>query len=180
MRRGIRSLVVADTDAEASWVRDTVREGNHAARCLRVEDAGAVRAALAQGGWDVVVGRMRGSGVPAAWEAVRYAEGDVPPLVLVADTFEGAAEEALRAGAAVCLRDRGIAQLGLALERAVGESTRRARGRVIEAFEKGQRRILERVAGGAPLAEVLEAIVLLIEAQAEGMLCSILLVDAER
>lgn len=45
---------------------------------------------------------------------------------------------------------------------------------------EGQWKILERVAQGAPLSEVLESIVRLIESVADGMLCSILLFDASR
>jgi PAS domain S-box-containing protein len=44
-------------------------------------------------------------------------------------------------------------------------------------FEKGQLALLEKIACGAPLAELLEDVVRLIEAQGGGMLCSILLVD---
>src|SRR5438445_10300973 len=44
---------------------------------------------------------------------------------------------------------------------------------------RGQAHILERIARGAPLAEVLDAIVALIESAAPGMLCSILLLDRE-
>jgi hypothetical protein len=50
----------------------------------------------------------------------------------------------------------------------------------MDALFAGQWQILERVAQGAPQAEVLEAIVRLIERQAPGMLCSILLFDARR
>ncbi len=45
------------------------------------------------------------------------------------------------------------------------------------AFERGQREVLELIASGAPLAQQLEEIVLLIEAQAPDMICSILLLD---
>ena len=48
-----------------------------------------------------------------------------------------------------------------------------------QAFEEGQRAILEAIARGHPLADVLEQIVLLIERQAEGLFCSILLLDQE-
>ncbi|MCC7535998.1 MAG: response regulator [Deltaproteobacteria bacterium] len=48
-----------------------------------------------------------------------------------------------------------------------------------EPFEVGERAMLERIAGGAPLASLLDGIVELIESQAEGMMCSILLVDLE-
>jgi PAS domain S-box-containing protein len=47
------------------------------------------------------------------------------------------------------------------------------------AFERGQREVLELIAAGAPLGKQLEQIVLLIEAQAPGMLCSILLLDEQ-
>ncbi|MDB4979566.1 MAG: multi-sensor hybrid histidine kinase, partial [Myxococcales bacterium] len=48
------------------------------------------------------------------------------------------------------------------------------------AFGSGQREILEAIATGAPLAQVLERIVLLIEGRAAGMRCSILLLDREK
>src|SRR5947207_7798723 len=48
------------------------------------------------------------------------------------------------------------------------------------AFSEGERAILEGIASGRPLPELLEQIVLLVEARGEGMLCSILLVDGER
>src|SRR6267143_2266695 len=43
-----------------------------------------------------------------------------------------------------------------------------------------QRRVLERVANGAPLREVLETLVRLIEEQADGMRCAVLLADARQ
>ena len=41
----------------------------------------------------------------------------------------------------------------------------------------GQPGLLEMIAGGAPLSEILEAVVSLMEAQAPEMLCSILPID---
>ena len=46
-----------------------------------------------------------------------------------------------------------------------------------EAFREGQSRILEMIAANAPLGEILERLVLLIEAQSPGMLCSVLLLS---
>src|ERR1700704_684264 len=48
-----------------------------------------------------------------------------------------------------------------------------------EPFYAGQTRILEMVAANAPLPEILTKLVLLMEAQAEGMLCSILVLSAD-
>ncbi|HEX9197916.1 MAG TPA: PAS domain-containing protein, partial [Acidobacteriaceae bacterium] len=43
-----------------------------------------------------------------------------------------------------------------------------------------QRRVLERIANGAPLREILETLVRLIEEQAHGMRCAVLLADARQ
>ena len=48
-----------------------------------------------------------------------------------------------------------------------------------EAFRDGQSRILEMIAAGAPTSEILNSLVLLIEAQSPGMLCSVLLLSAD-
>ena len=50
---------------------------------------------------------------------------------------------------------------------------------VEESFHAGQTRILEMVASDAPLPEILKNVVLLMEAQADGMVCSILLLSAD-
>ena len=44
-------------------------------------------------------------------------------------------------------------------------------------FRRGQNKILHRIAANAPLSEILERLVLLIEAQSPGMLCSVLLLS---
>src|SRR5882762_2530176 len=43
-----------------------------------------------------------------------------------------------------------------------------------------QRRVLERIANGAPLREILETLVRLLEEQAEGMRCAVLLADTQQ
>jgi len=50
---------------------------------------------------------------------------------------------------------------------------------VEESFHAGQTRILEMVAADAPLPDILKSIVLLMEAQVEGMLCSILVLTTD-
>src|SRR3984893_6559369 len=46
------------------------------------------------------------------------------------------------------------------------------------ALLESQRRVLERIASGAPLAETFSTLIRLIEEQAEGMRCAVLLADA--
>jgi PAS domain S-box-containing protein len=51
--------------------------------------------------------------------------------------------------------------------------------KAVPTFDEGQLAVLEGIATGAPLPELLEQIVSLVERQAEGMLCSILLLDPD-
>jgi len=46
-------------------------------------------------------------------------------------------------------------------------------------FRRGQSKILQKLASNAPLTEILEKLVLLIEAQSPGMLCSVLLLSED-
>jgi GAF domain-containing protein len=48
-----------------------------------------------------------------------------------------------------------------------------------EEFRIGQSRVLQKLASNAPLSDILERLVLLIEAQAPGMLCSVLLLSED-
>ena len=56
---------------------------------------------------------------------------------------------------------------------ATGQQTRAA-------LLDSQRRVLERIANGAPLSEILETLVRLIEEQADGMRCAVLLADTQQ
>lgn len=47
------------------------------------------------------------------------------------------------------------------------------------AFQAGQSRVLKMIAADAPLSEILNSLVLLIEAQSPGMLCSVLLLSPD-
>ncbi|TMA38428.1 MAG: PAS domain S-box protein, partial [Deltaproteobacteria bacterium] len=62
----------------------------------------------------------------------------------------------------------------------VGTSEDITARRRAEALQAGQKYVLELLATGASLADVLSALVRTIEEQAPGMLCSVLCLDGER
>ncbi len=55
----------------------------------------------------------------------------------------------------------------------------KSQNEIVESFHAGQTRILEMVAADKPLPEILKRIVLLMEAQVEGMVCSILVLATD-
>jgi PAS domain S-box-containing protein len=175
-----RILLLANTDRDTAWFTDTIQRGRVVATCVRVEDEQPCREALAREPWDAVVCIFEAAHPPRALAALREREAGVDPsLVIVANTFEDAAEATQRLGAIFCLRSAGYAHLGPALHRAFRERAMRAARGDAAAFEEGQRAVLEHIAAGMPLPALLEEIVLLVERQGQGMLCSILLLDAE-
>jgi hypothetical protein len=185
MLNPLRILMLADSDGELTGFADATGELGYPATWERVQEDRRCQALLDANDWDLVMCWFAAGRPPTALRALRewFESADpraaVPPLVIVADSFDEAAEAAQRLGASVCLREQGLQHLGPALENVVHRSRgRRARARWA-AFEAGQRRILEQISAGRPLPDVLEEIVLLIEQQGDGMLCSILLLDAE-
>ncbi|HET8631883.1 MAG TPA: GAF domain-containing protein [Thermomicrobiales bacterium] len=74
-------------------------------------------------------------------------------------------------------RLRAIAVLQQQAHSLAGEVARR---QAAEASLTGQKRVLEMIATGAPLADVLAALIRVIEAQADGLLCSVLVRDPAR
>jgi hypothetical protein len=174
-----RILLLADSEREAAWLEDTLRGGDCAATCVRVADEESCRARLEEDPWDLVLAAFT-PGAPAGMRSVQDRIAGVdPPLAILADRFDDVAEPAQRLGASVCLRGGGFAHLGRVLERARREQPYRLERPGGAAFEEGQREVLESIAMGNPVPEVLEQIVLLIERQEEGMFCSILLLDRQ-
>ncbi|HKP56163.1 MAG TPA: PAS domain S-box protein [Polyangiales bacterium] len=181
MGRVLRVLWIAESADDATSITEALQSGGFAVTARRVQTATELQAALAEQRWDVLACSLRGSLPPAALVALdSVPSGARPPLILIADRFESAALEAYRWSALVCLRDRLFLQLTAAVENLLGEADGRAGERGEREFERGQREVLERIAAGAPLRGLLEQIVCLVEAQSEGMLCSILLLDERK
>src|ERR1700676_2646848 len=71
-----------------------------------------------------------------------------------------------------CRRGYSFSGSGSCMTNLAIENTMRA------ALLESQRRVLERIASGAPLAETFNTLIRLIEEQAEGMRCAVLLADS--
>jgi PAS domain S-box-containing protein len=169
----LQVLLLGSATAEAQRIQGLLSAIDSALECSLAKTA----AALSDRVWDVVVCNVRGSAFPDTWRALA---SHAPLTLLVADRFEDVAAEAARSGAHVCLRDPEFAHFSAAAAPLLQAARARIAQRAVQAFELGQRALLERIASGAPLKDVLSEIVQLVERQAEGMLCSLLLLDREQ
>jgi signal transduction histidine kinase/ActR/RegA family two-component response regulator len=137
--------------------------------------------ALAEGTWELIVCSVSRDDRENALAGLAGCSRDaLPQLIVVADEFEDVALDAYALGALVCERGRLPVQLTAAMRHVMNALENRMEVRGTRAFEQGQRDVLERIAAGAPVPELLAAIVRLVELQSDDMLCSILLVDRER
>jgi PAS domain S-box-containing protein len=144
-----------------------------------VETPAACRAALAEGEWDAAICFAEGASLAPA-VAPLLADTERPPLVVVTETpSEALSAEALRHGASIGAMPGDGELLAEAIRRAAHDAGARRRRRHAALFDEGQRHVLERIAQGAPLPEVLELIVRLVEGREEDLACSLILVDEE-
>ncbi len=172
-------LLVAESDEDASWLSRCVSETAGKLRFDRARDGFELQRRLARGEADVCIARITGGAPSSLLAAFEEPSFERAPLLLLADEFETSVALAARYGALVWVPALGNGGLMEAIRHAVRESAVRRRSRQERAFEAGQREVLERIASGTPLTEVLEQIVRLVERQANGMLCSILRVEPE-
>jgi signal transduction histidine kinase len=127
--KGLRVLIVEDTQAAADILVQRLQEGGQAVVAQRVANGKAMRAALTAQSWDVIISAcaLRRFDAPAAL-AVMKAEGLDLPFIIVSDgTREDLAVQAMREGAHdYFLKENLGPRLVAAIEREVQEAAVRA------------------------------------------------------
>ncbi len=175
----MRVLIVEDSNADFELIlRELERAFGVDVEAQRV-DTLAKAEHVAENGLDVALVDLR---LPAAdgREVIKRLRAICPDLAIIAVT--GSIEDHEAASLIVAgaddylLKDR-LARLGPAIARTLDTNRRQRRA---DDLIDGQSRVLTSIAMGAPTADTLDAIVRLIEAQAPGMLCSILLLEGNR
>ena len=119
MIQSIRVLIIEDSPDDAELTVRALRRGGFDPTYERVDTPEAMRAALAHGGWDLVIADYsmpRFSGL-AALEMLRDTGLDLPFILVSGTVGEDAAVEAMRCGADDYVLKSNLARLPLAAER---------------------------------------------------------------
>jgi PAS domain S-box-containing protein len=128
----LRVLVAEDTADDAELMLLELSRGGFDPVSKRVESAEEMRAALAEGAWDIVLSdnAMPGFGAAAALALCREADPDLPFVVVSGTIGEERAVEMMRAGAGDYFLKGNLIRLAPVVERELREAVnRRARHR---------------------------------------------------
>ncbi len=133
----LRVLQVEDSDSDAALIVRILEKTWKDVRAERVEEAGALRAALAGKPWDVIIAdyRLPRFDAPAALATLRQTGLDIPFIVVSGTIGEEVAVAMMKAGAHDYLMKSSLARLGPVVKREIVDAeVRRERRRAEQAL----------------------------------------------
>jgi signal transduction histidine kinase len=141
MNEPLRVLVVDDSEDDAALVLGALWQGGRQVEWVRVDSEETLRAALADGPWDVVISDwsmplFSGEG---ALQVVKSMGIDVPFIITSGTVTEETAVRAMRAGARDCVLKGKLARLLPAVERELKEAAERRR--TLEALRRSDEQL---------------------------------------
>jgi signal transduction histidine kinase len=145
-RARLRVLHLEDSELDHELACAHLRRGGHRVQALRVHDEASLRAALADGPWDVVLSDFNLPGFDGlrALHVAHECTPELPFILISGEIGEDMAVQAMRDGAADYLLKGNLARLAPAVEHAVAASRERtARQRADDELEASRRRLSE-------------------------------------
>src|ERR1051325_2652563 len=142
--RTLNLLLVEDSEDDADLMLLELRRGDYVADYVRVDNAEAMRAALQERKWDLIISDyvMPQFSGPAAMKLLQDSGYDIPIIIVSGHIGEDIAVSAMKSGANdYVMKDR-LARLVPAVERELREAeVRRARKAADEALRESEQRL---------------------------------------
>lgn len=134
MNERLRLLLVEDSEDDALLLKRELEKGGFAPEIRRVETAGAYRAALDEGGWDLVIGDyvLPAFGGQDALRMLRSQDPDVPFIIVSGVVGEDVAVETMKAGANDYVLKHNLTRLAPAVRRELKDRVARMERRAAE------------------------------------------------
>jgi len=135
MKLPLRMLQVEDSESDAALIAREMERAGYDIYARRVEDGAAMRKALEEEDWDVVISdhRMGQFDAPAALLILQESEKDIPFLVVSGTISQDLAVGMMKSGANDYLLKSDLARLAPAVEREIRDARTRHKRREAEA-----------------------------------------------
>src|SRR5262245_30814950 len=181
-RPPLRILLLEDDPGDAGLIQGLLETEGFACEVNRVQTRPEFVAALENFELDLILAdhKLRSFDGFSALKLASSARPDLPFIFVSGSLGEELAIEALQIGATDYVLKTRLSRLVPAVHRALREAQERAERRRAEALLAGEKRILEMLARGDSLAEILDSLCRLVEEQARGTLASVLLLEGDR
>jgi signal transduction histidine kinase/CheY-like chemotaxis protein len=177
----LRILHLEDDPRDAELVQATLEAEGVDCQVTRVETEAEFRAALRENGFQLILADYTlpsFDGISALKIAVEH-RPDAPFIFVSGTLDEEVAIEMLKMGATDYVFKTRLSRIFPAMQRALREGQERAERKRAEALLAGEKRLLEMIATGVPLKEILNSLCLIIEEQRPGTLAAVLLLNPD-
>ncbi len=137
-RKALSILLVEDSADDALLIQHQLERGGYTPRMQRVDGEHALRAALTNDTWDIVITdhKLPAFDAIAALNLIKAHDPDLPVIIVSGSIGEELAVEAMKAGAQDYIMKNNLTRLTPAIERELREAeTRRARRRAESAIQ---------------------------------------------
>jgi PAS domain S-box-containing protein len=178
----LRVLLLEDDPVDADLIQGLLEADGFACEATRVQTRPEFVAALENGNLDVI---LADHSLPSfdgfsALNLAASARPDLPFIFVSGSLGEELAIEALKIGATDYVLKTRLSRLVPAVHRALRERQQNAERTRAEALLAGEKRILELLARGNSLSDILAELCRLVEEETSGVLASVLLLDGDR
>jgi PAS domain S-box-containing protein len=135
MKKPIRVLIIEDSEFDARILVNVLKQGGYDPQYLRVETSLAMRKAIRESNWDVVLSDYNMPGFTAldALKIIQESPFDLPFIIISGGIGEDTAVAAMKAGAHDYLMKGNLARLPPAISREMREASERIARRKAEA-----------------------------------------------
>src|SRR5580765_1164946 len=180
MTAPLRILHLEDDVGDAELIHAALESDGIVSDVTRVDTQAGFRAALAQR-FDVILAdnTLPGFDGLTALKLATEACPDVPFIFVSGTLGEEVAIEAVKFGATDYVLKERLSRIGPSVQRALREAKEREDRQRAEAVLAGDKRVLEMIARGGSLPEILDGLCRLVEELSPRSLASILVMDAD-
>jgi PAS domain S-box-containing protein len=175
----IRLILIEDNEDDALLISRTLIRNGYSLDVTRVQTDEQLKFALNEMRWDLIICdyQLPDMTGPEALQIARTYAPLTPCIVVTGAMTEDIAVEIMRSGAADFILKQNLSRLAPAVERELRDAVIRRRQLRLERLQIAQRNVMDMLAEGQPLADLLSVVLSMLQHEIPESFCALLLAD---